>query len=208
MSRIIPAAERIERARDLIQQARNLPVPAETGKYDFSYIAKVKDLLRQARDLVKFIPNYPSASDEMKNEVKKIFEEADQANKDILHWMDHLFIDKSSSWHPVFSFGNWLIKSYAKLCLPQVFPDYDVHCFHKKTHLTSIWPAPQKLIHFISSCGGQVIWIKPSTLFGICLWISGTDGQIHLQRQLNFKKLWSRNLTTRCNLSDFGAILF
>lgn len=85
MSRLIPAAERIERARDLIQQARNLPVPAETGKYDFSYIAKVKDLLRQARDLVKFIPNYPSASDEMKNEMKKIFEEADQANKDILH---------------------------------------------------------------------------------------------------------------------------
>jgi uncharacterized coiled-coil DUF342 family protein len=85
MSRLIPAAERIERARDLIQQARNLPVPDETGKYDFSYIAKVKDLLRQARDLVKFIPNYPSASDEMKNEVKKIFEEADQANKDILH---------------------------------------------------------------------------------------------------------------------------
>ena len=85
MSRIIPAAERIKRARDLIQQARDLPVPAQTGKYDFSYIAKVKDLLRQARDLVKFIPNSPSASDEMKNEVKKIFEEADQADKDILH---------------------------------------------------------------------------------------------------------------------------
>ena len=85
MSRLNPSAERIKRACDLIQQARNLPVPTETGKFDFSYIAKVKDLLRQARDLVKFIPNYPSASDEMKNEVKKIFEEADQANKDILH---------------------------------------------------------------------------------------------------------------------------
>ena len=85
MSRVIPNAERIKRARDLIQQARNLPVPAEAGKFDFSYIANVKDLLRQARDLVKFIPNNPSASDEMKNEVKKIFEEADQANKDILH---------------------------------------------------------------------------------------------------------------------------
>ena len=85
MSRLNPFAERIKRARDLIQQARNLPVPAETGKYDFSYIANVKDLLRQARDQVKFIPNSPSASDEMKNEVKKIFEEADQANKDILH---------------------------------------------------------------------------------------------------------------------------
>lgn len=85
MSRFIPAAERVKRARDLIQQARNLPVPAETGKYDFSYIAKVKDLLRQARDLVKFIPNNPSVSDELKSEVSKILEEADQANKDILH---------------------------------------------------------------------------------------------------------------------------
>lgn len=85
MSRINTIAERIKRARELIQQARDLPVPAESGKYDFSYIANVKDLLRQARDLVKFIPNSPSASDEMKNEVKKIFEEADQANKDILH---------------------------------------------------------------------------------------------------------------------------
>ena len=85
MSRINTIAERIKHARELIQQARNLPVPAESGKYDFSYIANVKDLLRQSRDLVKFIPNNPSASDEMKNEVKKIFEEADQANKEILH---------------------------------------------------------------------------------------------------------------------------
>jgi len=85
MSRLIPAAERIKRARALIKQARDLPVPAETGKYDFSYIAQVKDLLRQARDLVKFIPYTPSATAEMKNEVKKIFEEADQANNEILH---------------------------------------------------------------------------------------------------------------------------
>ncbi len=52
MSRLITAAERIKRARALIKQARVLPVPAETGKYDLSYIAQVKDLLRQARDLV------------------------------------------------------------------------------------------------------------------------------------------------------------
>jgi hypothetical protein len=85
MSRLIPSAERIKRARDLIQQARDLPVPAESGKYDLSYIAKVKDLLQQARDLVKFIPYTPSASDAMKDEVKKIFAEAEQANKEILH---------------------------------------------------------------------------------------------------------------------------
>jgi len=85
MSRLIPAAERIKRARALIKKARDLPVPAETGKYDFSYIAQVKDLLRQARDLVKLIPYTPSATAEMKNEVKKIFEEADRANNEILH---------------------------------------------------------------------------------------------------------------------------
>jgi ABC-type phosphonate transport system ATPase subunit len=85
MSPFIPAAERIQRARVLIQKARDLPVPAETGKIDISYIAQVKDLLRQARDLVKFIPYTPTATVEMKNEVKQIFEEADRANKEILH---------------------------------------------------------------------------------------------------------------------------
>jgi hypothetical protein len=59
-------------------------VPPE-GKYDFSYIAGVKDLLRQARDLVKFIMLTPSASPEIKAEVRKIQEEADQADREILH---------------------------------------------------------------------------------------------------------------------------
>jgi hypothetical protein len=85
MSRLIPASERIVRARALIQKARDLPVPAEAGRSDFSYIAQVKALLQQARDLVKFIPYTPSATPEMKNEVSKIFQEADQANKEILH---------------------------------------------------------------------------------------------------------------------------
>ncbi len=49
MSRLIPAAERIVKARVLIQKARDLPIPAEGGRADFSYIAQVKDLLRQAR---------------------------------------------------------------------------------------------------------------------------------------------------------------
>lgn len=85
MARLITAKERITRARALIQQARDFPVPAETGRYDFSYIAQVKALLQQARDLVKFIPLTPTATEEMKEEVKKIFEEADQANQEILH---------------------------------------------------------------------------------------------------------------------------
>jgi hypothetical protein len=84
MSRLIPASERIIRARALIQEARDLPVPAEGGKHDFSYIAQVKALLQEARDLVKFIPYSPSATPEIKSEVNKIFQEADQANKEIL----------------------------------------------------------------------------------------------------------------------------
>ncbi|MBI5839530.1 MAG: hypothetical protein HZB19_05455 [Chloroflexi bacterium] len=84
MSRLIPAAERIVRAGKLIQQARELPVPADGGKNNFSYIAQVKDLLRQARDMVKFISMTPSATAGMKAEVKKIFEEIEQANREIL----------------------------------------------------------------------------------------------------------------------------
>ena len=86
MAKLIPAAERVIRARKLIQQARDLPVPqGGLGKSDFSYIAQVKDLLRQARDMVKFIPQTAGVSAEMKEEVRKIFEEADQANQDILY---------------------------------------------------------------------------------------------------------------------------
>jgi hypothetical protein len=54
------------------------------GKNDLSYIAGVKDLLRQARDMVKFIPMRAGVSDEMKVEVQKILEEADQADIEIL----------------------------------------------------------------------------------------------------------------------------
>jgi hypothetical protein len=85
MSRLIPALERIQRARELIQQARDFPVPADGGKYNFSYIAQVKALLQDARDLVKFIPKTPSATPEMKAQVAQIFEEADRANQEILH---------------------------------------------------------------------------------------------------------------------------
>lgn len=85
MSKLIPAAERIIRARALIQQARDLPIPAENGRNNFSYIAQVKSLLQQARDLIKFIRMTPSATSEIKEEVNKIYQEADQADREILH---------------------------------------------------------------------------------------------------------------------------
>ena len=86
MAKLIPAAERITRARALIQQARDLPIPQTgLGKSDFSYMAQVKDLLRQARDLVKFIPQTAGVSAEMKDEVNKIYEEIEQAGRQVLY---------------------------------------------------------------------------------------------------------------------------
>ena len=84
MAKNLTMVEKIAKARVLIQKARDLPLPAEGGKHDFSYIAQVKDILRQARDLVKFIPLQPSATPEIKEEVKRVLAEADQANREIL----------------------------------------------------------------------------------------------------------------------------
>jgi hypothetical protein len=87
MSRLILAAERVRRARALIQKARDLPVPSatEAGKYNFSYVAQVKAFLQEARDLVKYITKTPSATPEIKEQVSLILQEADRANQEILH---------------------------------------------------------------------------------------------------------------------------
>jgi hypothetical protein len=84
MAKLIPASDRIVRARGLIRQARDLAVPTEMGKKDFSYIARVKDLLRQARDLVKFIPMTAGVKPEMKDEVRRVLEEIEAADEEIL----------------------------------------------------------------------------------------------------------------------------
>ncbi len=83
MSRLITSAERIKRARALIQEAREYPVPSYGGKYDLTYMAEVKGLLRQARELVQFIEKTPSATPEIKQEARKIIEETKQADHDI-----------------------------------------------------------------------------------------------------------------------------
>jgi hypothetical protein len=87
MSRLILAADRIVKARRLIQKARDLPIPppSEGGKINFSYIAQVKVLLQDARDLVKYITKTPSATAEVKEQVSQILQEADRANQEILH---------------------------------------------------------------------------------------------------------------------------
>ena len=85
MPKLIPAAERLIRARTLIQEAREIPVPQSgLGKSDLSYVANVKDLLRQARDMVKFIPQSAGASAEIKTDAKKIFDEIEEADREIL----------------------------------------------------------------------------------------------------------------------------
>jgi hypothetical protein len=86
MAKLITSEERIIRARKLIQQARDLPVPTTgLGKSDFSYIANVKDLFRQAKDLVKFIPQKAGVTAEMKEDVRKVYEEIEQATQDLLY---------------------------------------------------------------------------------------------------------------------------
>lgn len=85
MAKLIPAAERLIRARKLIQKARAIPVPTDgLGKSDLSFVANVRDFMRQAKDMVKFIPQTAGVSDEMKEEVKKIYAEVEQAEKEIL----------------------------------------------------------------------------------------------------------------------------
>lgn len=85
MTKLISAAERLIKARKLIQKARDLPVPDELGRHDFSYVAQVKDLMRQARDLIKFIPYSVTATPELKAEVAAINRETEQTQDELLH---------------------------------------------------------------------------------------------------------------------------
>ena len=85
MAKTITADKRIQKARKLIQKAHDLPVPEGIlGKSDLSYVASVKDLLRQARELIKFIPMRAGITDEMKAEAQNVMNEIEQANIEIL----------------------------------------------------------------------------------------------------------------------------
>jgi len=85
MARLIPAASRIEKARRLIQDARELPVPQEGGKFNFTYVVAVKAKLKEARELVQLIPKTVGLSDEIKADARLVLEEAAQADQDIFH---------------------------------------------------------------------------------------------------------------------------
>ncbi len=85
MSRLIPAAERIVRARKFIQEARDLPIPEDMGWADFSYAAQIHDFMRQAREMIKFIAYTSGVPAEVKEESKAVFDEIEQAEKELLH---------------------------------------------------------------------------------------------------------------------------
>ena len=86
MAKLITAAEKIARARELIQKARDYPVPTDgLGKAEFSYIAQVKDLLRQARDQVKFIQQTMGVPAETKADAARVVTEADAALRELLY---------------------------------------------------------------------------------------------------------------------------
>jgi hypothetical protein len=84
MAKLIPAAERLKMAHELIQKARDLPVPAGMGNSDMGYIGQVKGYLREARELVQFIPKTPTATSEMKADVKRIFEETEKVDRELM----------------------------------------------------------------------------------------------------------------------------
>jgi 23S rRNA pseudoU1915 N3-methylase RlmH len=85
MSRLITASERIVKARTLIDQARKLERSQEDPWQDFSYAAQVKDLMRQGRELIKFIGYTSGISEEIKEEAKVVFTELDQTEQELLH---------------------------------------------------------------------------------------------------------------------------
>mgnify|MGYP000879241395 FL=1 len=85
MAKVIPVSERIKKAHALIEKARQIPLPDEHGWMDLSYTANVKDTLRQARDLIKFVQFMPNVSPEPKQEVEQLMTEITAAEKQILH---------------------------------------------------------------------------------------------------------------------------
>lgn len=84
MAKVIPTEERIAKARVLIEKARGLKRPEDRGWEDLSYTAGVKDVLRQANDLIKFIPMTSGPSAELKAEAAQLMKDIKAAEKEIL----------------------------------------------------------------------------------------------------------------------------
>ncbi len=85
MSKLIPTEERMSKARALVEKARGIPRPEGRGWEDLTYIAQVKDTLRQANDLIKFIPMTSGPSAELKAEAAQLMKDIKLAEKEIIH---------------------------------------------------------------------------------------------------------------------------
>ena len=85
MAKLIPAAERIVRARNLIQFFRKSPVSLEWVRMTLSTLrSKGTCSVSCTCTTVKFIPQTRESCHALTEEVRKIYEEIDQANREIL----------------------------------------------------------------------------------------------------------------------------
>ncbi|MGB4595375.1 MAG: hypothetical protein WBI14_05660 [Anaerolineaceae bacterium] len=84
MAKMITAEARIQKARQIIEEARQIPAPESVGWERFSYTAQVKDTLRKAFELVKLISYSPSTPAKIKADAKAVIEEISAAETEIL----------------------------------------------------------------------------------------------------------------------------
>lgn len=84
LARSLTSAQRITRARALIDQARALQPLDDSLAERLTTLAQARDLLRQARDLVKFISYRPGPSSDEKRAAAELLDEADRAQNELL----------------------------------------------------------------------------------------------------------------------------
>ncbi|MEL7645974.1 MAG: hypothetical protein AAGU04_06910 [Anaerolineaceae bacterium] len=84
MSKFLTPTDRIAKARQFIQQAREIPAPESAGWEYFSYTAQVKDALKKAFELVKLIQYSPSTPPEVKAEARALIDSLPVVEKEIL----------------------------------------------------------------------------------------------------------------------------
>ena len=85
LSKTLTTEERFKQARELIHKAHEIPAPADSGWDSLSYAASVKDTLRQARDLLKFLPQTAGVPADQKQEALALMQEIADEEKKILH---------------------------------------------------------------------------------------------------------------------------
>jgi len=85
LAKTLTTEERFKKARILIQKAHEIPAPADSGWESLSYAASVKDTLRQARDLLKFLPQTAGVPVDQKQEALALMQEIAEEEKKILH---------------------------------------------------------------------------------------------------------------------------